>query len=409
MRGSVCIVFLVVACVGHPPPDVGETGVDAAHVDDASDAGPMECRAGRSRCDGVCVLLEEDRDHCGACGESCPGDFDCLQSQCVPRLVVDETPARGRFSSLVIDDAGIPHIAYLDESDAAELAVRYATLGEFGWETQEVDRGAVGIWTTLELDARGAPVLAYYDQLDDQLRVATRSGNGWEVDVVAVGGRFSDILALPDGLQVIHYDYSVEDLFISTRSGDGRWSTEEIASEGDVGMYGSLGIDPWGTRWVSYHHVDEPGLHIAHDLDGAWVSEVVAGAGTTAEHTSLVIDAEGLPHVAYYDAETTSLHYAWLRPEGWHVRVVDDEGDVGAFASLALSEDGLPVIAYYDETNADLKLAVGDDDGTFYVETIEAPGQVGRYASLALHGGTAHIAYYSDSERNLRYRRMPLP
>jgi hypothetical protein len=47
-----------------------------------------ECRDGFSRCEGVCVDLERDSDHCGACGDGC-GAFTCEARECTSELRPD--------------------------------------------------------------------------------------------------------------------------------------------------------------------------------------------------------------------------------------------------------------------------------------------------------------------------------
>ena len=42
------------------------------------------CRGGRERCDGQCVNVETDRNHCGRCGHRCGAGMRCLAGACVP-------------------------------------------------------------------------------------------------------------------------------------------------------------------------------------------------------------------------------------------------------------------------------------------------------------------------------------
>ena len=42
------------------------------------------CRLGRQRCDGTCVDVATDRNHCGRCGHRCRKGKRCLAGACVP-------------------------------------------------------------------------------------------------------------------------------------------------------------------------------------------------------------------------------------------------------------------------------------------------------------------------------------
>ena len=71
---------------------------------------------------------------------------------------------------------------------------------------------------------------------------------------------------------------------------------------------------------------------------------------------SLCLDHLDNPSVCYYDSKNHDLKYAKHMSSGWNICVVDAPGDVGKFASMALDTSG-PHISYYDETKGDLKHA----------------------------------------------------
>ena len=47
-------------------------------------ASARPCRLGRQRCDGTCVDVATDRNHCGRCGHRCRKGKRCLAGACVP-------------------------------------------------------------------------------------------------------------------------------------------------------------------------------------------------------------------------------------------------------------------------------------------------------------------------------------
>ncbi len=89
----------------------------------------------------------------------------------------------------------------------------------------------------------------------------------------------------------------------------------------------------------------------------------------------------------------------------WAVTTVDGPGDVGAYASIALDPAGSPGISYCASATDDLKYA-HLSSGTWLTETVDATGRTGWYTSLAFDaGGHPCIAYWDLTNSALRYAR----
>jgi hypothetical protein len=87
----------------------------------------------------------------------------------------------------------------------------------------------------------------------------------------------------------------------------------------------------------------------------------------------------------------------------WVLTVVDAAGDVGAYASLALDSVGDPCISYYDVSNEVLKYACLS--GTLWLsETVSDSAAFGPYSSLDLDGeDRPHISCYNETDGDLLY------
>ncbi len=74
----------MMACGSSPSPsDAGNAPMDGALDASTTDAGEApQCPAGQTFCEGACVTLETDREHCGECGRRCPMGEVCSASAC---------------------------------------------------------------------------------------------------------------------------------------------------------------------------------------------------------------------------------------------------------------------------------------------------------------------------------------
>jgi hypothetical protein len=86
---------------------------------------------------------------------------------------------------------------------------------------------------------------------------------------------------------------------------------------------------------------------------------------------------------------------------------VDSAGNVGQYASMAVV-DGRPAIAYFDDTNNDLKYVRATTPTASAWPTplaADSAGSVGQYTSLAVVDGYPAIAYYDPPNGDLKYVR----
>jgi hypothetical protein len=72
-------------------------GTDPLTPNGGGGAAPAGCPAGQTDCGGVCVSLDSDRNHCGACSNACPpGDAnECSSGVCVAGCFPGQTNCGG--------------------------------------------------------------------------------------------------------------------------------------------------------------------------------------------------------------------------------------------------------------------------------------------------------------------------
>ncbi len=193
---------------------------------------------------------------------------DCTVVENWQSIAVDETGDVGFYSSLVVDGAGVRHIAY---SDITQGALRYATCASgcttaANWELITLDPlDDAGRSPALAVDATGRRHVAYYAGGTDDLRYAT--------------------CALGCGLAA-------------------NWQRVTVDQVGDVGAYASLALDPEGAPHVSYFDASAMRLKYATCRSGCatagnWRSLVVDPAGTSRGWTSIAVDRFGRVHLSH--------------------------------------------------------------------------------------------------------------
>lgn len=97
----------------------------------------------------------------------------------------------GKYSSLSLDARGRPHISFFQERSASSGTIRYATKRNGKWAIEDVgaltafEGGMTGARrnSSLALDAKGVPHVAYSDK--KVLRLATRTASGWKSETIA--------------------------------------------------------------------------------------------------------------------------------------------------------------------------------------------------------------------------------
>ena len=314
------------------------------------------------------------------------------------------------YPSLAIDALGNPHVSYADETVPS---IKYAVKTGASWTIETVIGSVVDYdgftraQTSLALDAAGNPHIAFYDVATQSLQYASKSGGSWTFETIDNAANVGLVPSLAlDGAGVPHvayYDQTNFDLKYATKPG-ATWLTETVDAAGIVGGDPSLALDASGSPHVSYSSFTTGELRYARKSGGSWTIEpVFAVSPGSSLPNSIAVDASGRPCISYWSITTQDLLYSVKTGGVWSTETVDAVGNVGQDNSLALSGTGFPRISYYDATNRNLKFAtkVG---GSWTVEVVDAPGTVGRRTSLALDGsGNPRIVYLDLTNSSLKY------
>jgi hypothetical protein len=216
-------------------------------------------------------------------------------------LIDDDKPYTGDAgysSSLQIDAAGHPHVAYISDDP---WGLRYATSQDgVNWtvtKLDELDRMNI-FWRTytgvsLALDSRGYPHISYYNQTSTdrspaELRYLSWNGNAWDRETVVTLTKRDLTTSLAIDAQdiphIAYCDVAEKSLKYATRSASGEWSSE-TAVRGETTDRGETA---------------DPGVGDNPLLRGKDIPRM----------PSLALDRAGNPGIIYFDWAGTSLKFA---------------------------------------------------------------------------------------------------
>ena len=332
----------------------------------------------------------------------------------------------GLHTSLELN-AGNPLISYYDATQG-NLKLSICDNGDCSAGLLNVlldSAGDVGRYSSLELDSAGNPVVAYYDATNGNLKVIHCDNSdctaGWStesIDTTDDDGLYASLALNSSGLPVIsHYDATEANLHM-TRCTDadcaGAVAVTTVNSVPDDGLHTSLALDGSDNPAISYYDATNGALNILRCDDPACallgentVTPESSGAGL---YTSIALNASGSPVVSFYDAMGGDVELTICNnidcSASWVNIHPDSAGDVGLYTSVALDSSDRPVMSYYDATKGKLKLLRCNSADCTAGWTISSPDgydDVGRYTSIALDAfGIPAISYYDATSGDVK-------
>ncbi|MFQ6027473.1 MAG: hypothetical protein ACE5Q6_08280 [Dehalococcoidia bacterium] len=289
------------------------------------------------------------------------------------------TVAEGYFYGpldLAIGSDNVAHISYHDHQASSFQPDKgdaiYAALQDGQWEVNSVFHPGHDGWDNrIAVDSQDRPHISAIDPLEfggDGLEYYGRNDSGnWVVEEVGTGPityKYATSIAVdPQGAPHISYfDQRGNDLALASRGADG-WDISTIDADGDTGLFSFLIIDEEGRFHISYFQRNNPSSGVIKYAtrgpgDTAWeirevdrLSRLTFGFVGARNITSLALDSDGNPWIAYSDEKKLKLA-VWDGAKWGIQTVVDAESKtLGQLVSMKLDSQDQPHIAYFEVTS----------------------------------------------------------
>ncbi|MFZ6026767.1 MAG: hypothetical protein ACOYYS_03545 [Chloroflexota bacterium] len=332
---------------------------------------------------------------------------------------------RGLFTSITVDAANDPHIAYYD---AINGDLKYAHKVYTGWRIDSIDtEGDVGQYTSIAIakDSNNKVFthFSFYDVTHMDLRYAR-----WSAETSSVAerrsidgtsdadvGKYSSIALTvedtPKPRISYYYDTNSTNSYLKYaifKNGD-TWELQTVtATNAKNGQFTSLALDKNNNPHISYLNETSGMVKIGMSTGGGWNLVDVAQARGTRIYSSIAVDknttdTDADARISFFNADTGELKFArQTGANAWNISTVDTSTNMGAYNALAMDSSGNPHITFYDDTH----------DRLYYVRwagtTWSTPSAIqnggGPYSDIAIGAGSVpHVAYYDYARECLRY------
>ena len=315
----------------------------------------------------------------------------CTAANCftVSRTLPDNSVDVGQFTSLTFGFFNYPIVSYYDAANG-DLKVMHcndtACDGADESITSPDTVGDVGKFTSVARDLSSRPIVSYFDDTTNDLKVLTcddlncagnESGNIVSADTVGIVGRYTSMTTAGCCFPVVsYYDLSSNEpkvLKCDILFGCSGTNTVESPDTSFFagGTHSSIILDASGFPVMSYYCGIGGNLCVLHCDDASCAGDESGNIETPdivpAQFTSIELDSSGNPVISYYDSLAGDLKVLHCDDpncagdESGNIVTPDSVGDVGSYTSLELNASGNPVISYHDATNGYLKLLTCGD------------------------------------------------
>jgi hypothetical protein len=182
------------------------------------------------------------------------------------------------------------------------------------------------------------------------------------------------------------------------------WTSEIVASEGNVGVGCSLAVDRWNRPHITYVDSTENKVMYARHTGSSWEFQTITSDTTVGGDTALALDAFGNPHVIFNNVTEEELSYAYRSGGTWQTEAIDEGANLGLNCSLAVWPAG-PRVSYTEPAGFDTRLKYAiRNGGSWQTEYVVNSGTGGEFNDIIIDdGGAPHIFYYDGTSEGIKH------
>jgi hypothetical protein len=270
------------------------------------------------------------------------------------------------------------------------------------WIIQTVDSN--GGPSSIALDKAGQPHIAYGGYC---LRYLSWNGSAWSNQTIQDLEHIYPVDCVSLRLTITGYPciaFRSNSNIMYTSWNGSTWLTKPVDFEGHVDYFSSLSLDSKDSPCISFC-CDDGSLRYAKLNGLTWnittVDSDLAGGGVIS--TSLSLDSHDYPHIAYVDYNHNNylLKYAIWNGSRWGIQTIDY---CWGYISLALDSHNTPCIAYWGNDNKLKFASASGTNSSWLIQNVDSPTYGATDISLALDlNDQAHICYRENSVGCLKY------
>jgi hypothetical protein len=285
------------------------------------------------------VTYEDATSHHSLKFATCPPTSSCTTQADWVRTTIDSETLGSAFSALALNPDGAKEVAYRSgflNGFQLKYAVCHGGCGQAAnWFKVILDQPGQGFGagiTSFTIGGDGKRHITYYHGGSGELQYATCASNCinasmWQtsrIDIDDVGLHSSFVLAGPFGLRHVSYYDPVHGDLRYARCGSKctaatNWRKVTVASQGDIGLYPSLAVEPNNRVHLTFYGSTGTALYYATCAadcftPSSWSKSLLDGSiSSVGEHPSLAVRA-GVVEVSYYDRTNGNLTYLRRTP-----------------------------------------------------------------------------------------------
>lgn len=307
-------------------------------------------------------------------------------------------------TSIKVDNQYYPHISFsLKPGTYKDNLLCYAYIENDNWKIDTVDNpsdaGDVGgKYSSLVLDSKGNPHISYYYGFPDELKYAYKDNSGWHiqyVDVYSDVGEWSSIaLNVNDEPHISYYDESNQDLrfarpqtyyphaFNLRLPDNGSWVTSTPSFLWEASSYQGDSLDHY-ELWVDGSYINSslatrPFCQISSVLTPGWLTWKVVAIKLNADSIwsnqtwSIRVDTVA-PITFNLISPSDSQWVAYRRPTfSWDPSGLDRSGLLGY--NLYIDNEIVHELIPPQSTSVNPLWSINDGDYQWYVEAVDTSG-----------------------------------